>query len=288
MGFDNAYEEIHDPTRVEQWRIQPGTFIAFELDTEFVADRLEASCEAYPELLGKEAVRDVRVFPKGRYLGLVLWSHTYTVDASEDMGESLDDGEGSDGLEGAEVVEELVVNFVSPTPPPAPHQSRCVPIGTFASGSEHAPLQTTTLFPFPGMLQWTTFGTRLEVRSVCDSALHFKLKEDEFERFDERVADDYRASISKRLTQGCKDAEDEAIETLKVPTYTLPAKIWRDVREARRSSSLASAQGPCSLKEAGKSGVMHPVSFAEEVEALSRLIANYDAACCDALDSSVA
>jgi len=264
-----THEQGNVLRRVEQWRIQPGAFIVFALDTELIAERLEANW--YPDVQGDAAVQYVMAFPKGRYLGLVLWSHTYTVDGSHDH--QLD--VMSDVQLGAEeeVVEELIVNFVAPTLPSAPLQSHCVPIApcttipvpSSQSGSSQAPLRTTTLFPFPGLFQWTTLGTRLEVRSVHDSALHFKLKEDEFERLDERIAEDFREA-GGWMSEGCTD---ELVDRLKVPAYTLPAKIWKDVREAGRASS----QG---CKETRNANVMHPTSFVDEVEALTRFVAGCD------------
>ncbi|TCD68341.1 hypothetical protein EIP91_010979 [Steccherinum ochraceum] len=239
--FDSHAEGA--PGRVQQWRIQPGTFIAFELDTNLVADQMQTDCAA---------VDQVRTFSKNRYIGLVLWSHTYTIEPESD-----DDGSLSDDSP-AEVVEELIVNFVSPHPPPAPLQAHYIPIAPMSSKSpiNEAPLQTSTLFPYPNLYQYTTLGTRLEVRTMHDSSLRFGLKEDEFGRLDERIALDFGVL-------GKLGPEDEKAQRLKVPMYSLPARVWRDVREASHSHGL---------KKSGSECITHPSKFVDEVEGLARLV----------------
>ncbi|KAH8091029.1 hypothetical protein BXZ70DRAFT_954010 [Cristinia sonorae] len=245
--------------RVEQWRIRPGTFIVFELDTDFIVSsmKFEPSSRTDHE---EETCQSVLDYPTGRYAGLVLWSHTYVLN-------NLDEYPDDEDLSG-EVVEELIVNFVSPTRPPAPLQSHCVPIAP--SSSTHrdidtTPLQTTTLFPFSNLYQWTTLGTRLEVRTVRDSALRFALKEDEFERLDERVAVDFR-ELGRCRDSGRFGDEDWDAMRLQVPMHTVPVKVWRDVREAGRWC------GGVEEEVSRKAGVAHPLKFVDEVEELVRSV----------------
>lgn len=249
FGSDSDEAIGHTP----QWRIQPGTYIVFELDTDFIAERMKA--DQHHDLSFVAGAEEIRSFPKGRYIGLVLWSHTYTY--NELSGSDADSDESyPDNLGPREIVEELIVNFVAPVAPPPPFHSHCVPITptTNVSGGMHdEPLQTTTLFPFPELFQWTTLGTRLEVRTVHDSTLRFGLKEDEFGRLDERVAVDFRELGDIHDTA-------DAVERLKVPMYTLPATVWRDVREAGRASQKGSVGG----------GLAHPMKFVEEVEELAK------------------
>lgn len=251
-GFGDVLGTSASEKYLEQWRIRPGTFVVFELDTDFVMEQLECS------LRGDVSLRDVKTESGWRFLGLVLWSHTYVVQPPEEGKHEDDPGSG-------EIVEEIVVNFVASTPPPAPLQSHCVPIApakiTFNDPAEQ-PLQTTTLFPFPDLYQWTTLGTRLEVRNVYDSSLHFGLKEDEFMRLDERVAEDYKELGLVR--------EDE-IEKLKVSMYTIPAKVWRDVREAAKG--VGGGLSGTASKEGQGSAVLHPEQFVDQVEELTRQVA---------------
>lgn len=222
-----------------QWRIQPGTYVAFSLDTQSIAERFPHGSESYEtiaQMSGK------------KYVGLVVSSYTYPLDGDEG---------GSEG----EMVEELVVNFVGGSPPDeAGFKNHWMPIFPSTSVSRTqplSPLQTTTFFPWKDRVQWTTSGTRIIVRKLHESKLSFTLDDEEFARFEERVTEDYKSIPSSQPPQPTshplgfisnaemdmdmdpledEDEEEEKhrerIEKLKVPMFAFPAVVWRDIREA--------------------------------------------------------
>ncbi len=239
--------------------MQPGTYIAFSLDPESIAQRFPIGSEPYEtiaQLCGK------------KYVGLVTSSYTYSLEG---------DGSGSEG----EMVEELVVDFVGNSPPSEtgfkdhwmPIFPSSSPSGlgsnrpvtpttlsssqTKMSGSSGSlplsPLHTTTFFPWRDRVQWTTSGTRIIVQKLHDSKLSFSLDDEEFARFEERVMEDYasipsshpphptshplaQVSNAEMDVDTLEDYEEkmrqERIEKLKVPLFAFPAQVWRDIREA--------------------------------------------------------
>lgn len=193
------------------WRIEPGTFVAFSLDTQTIANQFPEDSAIY---------RAVLAFAVGRYAGLVTSSYAY----------HPEDGTGVGTL-----VEELIVNYIGCTPPPVNDlRTHALPIHPSTKLDwESPPLKTTTLFPWQDRFQWTTLGTRLQIINLVESNLKFELSEDDFARFEDKVAGDY-PEMTTRLARAPESAEDEALVRLQVPMFSLPVKVWRDVREADR------------------------------------------------------
>ncbi|CAL1712195.1 unnamed protein product [Somion occarium] len=226
-----------------QWRIPPGSYIAFGLDTLTVAAQFPEDSEAYEV---------ISTFPTGKYVGCVVTSYTHT---GQEWSDGCDDGP----------IEELAVHFVGATPPQEDEMADFwMPISP-ASDNETttrgAPLKTKTLFPWKDKFQWTTAGTRLAVKTVHESSLKFILEDEEFGRLEEQMTHDYPAladTASERMPVD-DDGEFENVrpsfERLKVPMYALPAVVWRDVREANRRDD--------------------PTKFLDEVEELNRLVCQY-------------
>ncbi|PSR70848.1 hypothetical protein PHLCEN_2v13289 [Hermanssonia centrifuga] len=224
----NASTFVGGPTTAT-WRIQPGAYIAFALDTEAIAER-------FP--IGSEAYESVQLFPVNRYIGLVSASYSYN---EEDT---------SDGSKGRSV-EELVVHYVAGSVPRLPGlESLWMPISPF-SDFENASLNTTTLFPLKDRYQWTTFGARLRIEHLHESSLQFPLVEDDFVRFEEQAAIDYPSMAELQASE--LGAEDSfVVDLLKVPSFSLPVQVWRDVREATCRDD--------------------PIEFVAEVSALERYV----------------
>ena len=241
-----------------QWRIRPGSYIAFSLDVRSIAEKFTAGSPAYEEVMQMQSKK---------YVGLVVSSYTY----------SLDDDSRED-----DVIEELVVNFVGNSPPseeglikhsmpiaPSTYSSLSPPgplttsprnVSDTQSPLSQSPLQTTTLFPWKNRVQWTTSGTRIIVRKFHESKLNFYLDDEEFERFEQKVLEDYATiptfHTSSCATQTCSEGNmpdsvmdvdgiecngkgRHRIEKLKVPPFALPAQVWRDIREANERDNPA-------------------------------------------------
>lgn len=239
------------PTSIpsSRWRIQPGTYVAFSLDTESIAQKFAHHSAAY------ESVRRV---PTRKYVGLVVSSYTYLSEENEDDGE---------------FVEELVVNFVGGSPPPEiGFKDHWISISPSMSSTNQSspstqpnyrdqatlppasmePLHTATLFPWKNRVQWTTSGTRLIVHKFHESLLTFNLDDEEFGRFEEKVSEDYSSmhSITDITRSPSDEEQNQRIEKMKVPLFAFPAQVWRDIREADERD--------------------HPVRFLDEVDEMEK------------------
>lgn len=223
------------PPASSVWRIEPGTFVAFSLDTDVVAEQFPVGSDARIAILS---------FPVGRYIGLVASSFAYYPE---------------DGPQCQKLVEELVINYVGDTVPQLDGvQTHAMPIHP-STRLDWAipPLKTTTLFPWKDRYQWTTLGTRLQITQLHESRLKFDLHEDDFAAFEDQVAVNYPDMTNKLAKQQDDGAtNNEVLGMLQVPMYRLPAKIWRDVREANCRDN--------------------PTAFADEVSQLSSLCKGHD------------
>ena len=77
------------------------------------------------------------------------------------------------------------------------------------------------------MVQWTTFGTKLQIETFVDSSLGFRIDDDEFTTLENIIAEDMQ-----KLAQL---PPSHVLEQLKVSKEdALPAKVWRDIRGGHR------------------------------------------------------
>ena len=188
------------------WRVQPGSYIAFSLQVSELAKYHAPDSNAAKALL---------TFQGGRYLGLVVGSY---------VTRSPDD---------TRWIEDLSVLFVSDLEPPFPEVAgHYVPIAPY-QGVEpppRKPITTKDMFPLKNRLQWTTFGTRLQIETLVESSLGFKMDDDEFNHFEAVVCADMAAL---RTLGNCPNWSD--ILKLKVPDCdAVPATVWRDIRGGHR------------------------------------------------------
>ncbi|KAH9949785.1 hypothetical protein B0H21DRAFT_706729 [Amylocystis lapponica] len=188
------------------WRIEPGSFITFSLDSETLAHQLEDHPVAY---------QSVREFRGGRYLGLVMASFVHRVD---------------DGRP----VEELIVNFVANTLPPiaevAHHHLLVEPNESDDPRARGPALQTMTMLPWPDLVQWTSFGTRLVVDTgkLHESSLRFALQDEDMNRLENQATLDHEDFGSIMPLERVED--DDLLRKLLVPDEIHPAEVWRDIR----------------------------------------------------------
>lgn len=158
-----------------QWRIAPGSYVAFSLDTEALA---KANC--LPETESWEAVAN---FSTGKYLGLVVSSY------------SEKDGAGG-------VMEQLSVHLVGKSAPPDGSQDCWVPIGpTSYPERTRRHLKTKTLWPWNDLLQWTTAGINLVVTTFHDSKISIALDDDDFARLEDYSGEDYARSAGRPIME---------------------------------------------------------------------------------------
>ncbi|KII90670.1 hypothetical protein PLICRDRAFT_28649 [Plicaturopsis crispa FD-325 SS-3] len=185
--------------------IEPGTYVAFALATDAIAER-------FPE--DSEARREVAAFPTGRYIGLVTTSFTYV-----------------DEEDGGREIEELVLHYVArePPSPPATKQHWMGIAGADAKSTVgEGPLRTNVFFPVVNAVQWTTQGIRLQVEKMHPSALTFALKDSEFERFEDAAVEHYETIDTS--DPNMDDDEADEVERWAVPLNAIPAEIWQDIR----------------------------------------------------------
>ncbi|KAI0079500.1 hypothetical protein K474DRAFT_623995 [Panus rudis PR-1116 ss-1] len=214
-SYGSAYFP-NDSNTVAQWRIPPGSFIAFSIDTSSVAQQ-------YP--VGSATRENIQRFPVGRYVGVVITSYTLPADTEDPEDEP---------------VEEITVHFVGGSPPPAnalsDHWMAISP--TTQPSLQTPPLQTKPLFPWQDRYQWTSCGTRLHVRQLHESSLKFRLEEEEFARLEDHIMRDLPQLVAtaeyEKSVMG-----DTTLDRLKVPEYCLPAVVWRDIRTADRRDEPA-------------------------------------------------
>jgi hypothetical protein len=185
------------------WRVEPGTYIAFELDLDCIAAQL-------PE--GSAVAEFVKGYPVGRFVGLVISSYTFKDSQTH------------------EAIEELTVNFAANFLPPGnAWKDDWLPIEPCTKldwPMRNAPLQTETMFPWMDFTQWTTLGTRLRITELNESSLRFALSVEEFGRFEECAEIDNSG-------KGELPQETDLATWLQIPvSCAFPAKIWRDIREA--------------------------------------------------------
>ena len=181
-----------------QWRIAPGSYIAFSLDLEALDQPVIASYEASMGL--------VKLHSRPRkYLGLVLRSH------SKRFGEN--------------VVEYLSVHLVGNSTPKG-DLDHWAPIESPSPVHAHEPhpdparaplkMKAGSLFPWNGLRQWTTAGVELVVTHYHDGKIGIALDDDDLQRVEDYSADDYW-----QLRQ-------LGSEGVHVPEIHLPAKVWRN------------------------------------------------------------
>lgn len=188
------------------WRVLPGSYIAFSLELAEVAN-------AYPP--DSKVAQALLTHHSGRYLGLV---------AGSNLARSPDD---------THYIEDLVVLFVSDAPPPVDEAANhWAPIAPFEAADEDGmdldlerkPISTKAMFPLKNRVQWTTFGTRLQIKTLVESKLRFDIDEDEFSEFEGVVTQD-TAELNEH-------PQTAILKKLRVSddTVCLPATVWRDIR----------------------------------------------------------
>ncbi|KAI0040290.1 hypothetical protein FA95DRAFT_900594 [Auriscalpium vulgare] len=185
--------------------IEPGTYIAFALSKTAVS----VQCPFATHL--------VESFPTKRYVGLVTSSTFYK-------------------NEEGELVQELVVNYVSPAQPSNSSLSTAspsVPIFPHATNgpAPAATLRTNTMFPWPDCHQWMTLGTRLLVDQVHKSSLVFALTDDALERVEQLMDAAYKQAHRDQDGDECLDSVE--VQHLSVPEFPLPADVWTDLRDGK-------------------------------------------------------
>ncbi|KAI0917056.1 hypothetical protein AcW2_007288 [Taiwanofungus camphoratus] len=207
--FQESLGESASPTTGPPSRIEPGTYIAFSLDRD-------AICAHFP--LDSPAYRDLqRLFPFGRFIGLVTHSRIYT----------------SDGR----AVQELEVNFVSEGPLTLPSaQNLYLSIEPTVGRSwrgEALKMGTPTPFPFRNLVQWPALGARLKVETLHDASPRIMLDADSFARFQRQTNEDIEEL--NRISSTWTDKEFAMFEHLQVPVWSDPAEVWTDVSCANRT-----------------------------------------------------
>jgi hypothetical protein len=127
--------------------------------------------------------------------------------------------------------EDVIVHFVSKyTPQPSVVADHFVPIfpgGSTAPGDSSA-LHTGILFPWIGYKQWTTLGVRLRILQTNPSSLVFELRNEDFERFEDKAGEDY--SRLETVEAALDDETKDTLARLSVAPVALPAEIWFDIR----------------------------------------------------------
>ncbi|KAG1768561.1 hypothetical protein EDD22DRAFT_967421 [Suillus occidentalis] len=183
-------------------KIRPGTFIVFALSTTELA-------QEYPE--DSADYRKICQYTPGRYLGLVTSTFARW---NEDEGSTDED---------------VIVHFVSKYTPQlsvvADHFVPIFPVSSTALEDSSA-LYTGILFPWIDYKQWTTLGVRLRIRQTNPSSLVFELRNEDFERFEDKAGKDY----SRLETVDVDDETRDTLAKLSVAPVALPAEIWFDIR----------------------------------------------------------
>ena len=196
----NSVETHPQAATTAIWRVEPGSFVTFALDTAAVAAKFPEGSEAYKEILS---------MPVGRYVGFVSSSYGYQDDADE-------------------FVEELIVNYVGSAMPPLEELStHWVPVSPSSKldwSPGISPLQTTRMFPWKDRLLWTTLGTRLDMTHFHGSLLRFALSDDEFAKFEDKASVDYGSGVTSLIDV------DDPMYKLRIPQFKIPAQIWQDIR----------------------------------------------------------
>ncbi|KAG2745416.1 hypothetical protein P692DRAFT_20837547 [Suillus brevipes Sb2] len=185
-------------------KIRPGTFIVFALSTAELA-------QDYPE--DSADYRTICQYTPGRYLGLV--TSTFA---------RWNEVEGS-------TEEDVIVHFVSKdTPQPSVVADHFVPIFPVSSTApeDNTALHTDILFPWIGYKQWTTLGVRLRNHKTNPSSLVFELRNEDFERFEDKAGEDYSRLETVEAT--LDDETKDTLARLSVAPVALPAEIWFDIR----------------------------------------------------------
>ncbi|KAI0754786.1 hypothetical protein C8Q80DRAFT_1266349 [Daedaleopsis nitida] len=188
------------------WRVLPGSYVAFQLNLTEIANNYPPDSKAAQLLL---------TFQGGRYIGLVVNSFL-TRDPTD-----------------THYIEDITVLYVSDAPPPLPEAERFfLPIAPFEiEGVEtegRRPIKTKEMFPLPNRVQWTTFGARLQIKTLIESKLAFKMDDDEFSQVEVIVTADMAA------VEECPPSY--VLKKLRVPEphEPVPATIWRDIRGEHR------------------------------------------------------
>ncbi|KAL6303888.1 hypothetical protein BKA93DRAFT_786123 [Sparassis latifolia] len=190
------------PARHSVQRVEDGSYIAFAVDDDMIAEsELADSVLASP--LGALGPR--------RYVGLVEQSCLYNVDGKW--------------------IEVLDVYFVCHGPPPvAGAENHYLLIGPFNRHiSPETALETEQMVPWVDCVQCATLGIRLVVESFHESGLKFKLRDESFSMFEKQAAK-HLVDLKNTLANGLQSEETNNTRKLMLSDYAVPATIWRDVR----------------------------------------------------------
>ncbi|KAI0632289.1 hypothetical protein C8Q77DRAFT_1074302 [Trametes polyzona] len=193
FSVSNAPESIPPSA----WRIQPGQYVAFSLDTEAVA-----GTTGHPD--GSNEKNAIRQFPVGRYIGLVVGSAHCALRRTRAPGRAQHRG--------------------------ILHAHRAVPGRGGGQDANAPPIRTKTLFPWKDRVQWTTFGTRLQITHLHESKLSFDMDEDEFARCEARVAADMDKMEDVLVQSGGEGPIRDGVGKLRPSPEPFPATVWRDIR----------------------------------------------------------
>ncbi|KAH9924347.1 uncharacterized protein BXZ73DRAFT_103636 [Epithele typhae] len=190
----------------EKWRILPGRYVAFALNT----DSLVASAAE-----GSDHRAALEAFAGRRYLGLVVTSTLHP----------LEDESGA-------YAEDVVAMYVGAAPPPGPAAPLCLPIAPCRLDCEgeaaDGVLTPVRPFPFANRRQWTAFGAE------C------KVDEDVFAALEEVFGRDFAAleALCADMHAPLLDADESGVVTtakLRVapPTSRFQQRLIETIQEAQ-------------------------------------------------------
>jgi hypothetical protein len=201
ISYRAKFAPIVPPTRTRDplTFLRPGSFVLFQLDARVLAAQVHISESS-------ELFERCTQFPTKRYVGLVLGSFG---------------GENDSDLQGYDIA------FVSKSLPPgsgysAESDSFAIPIAPMNRGDidGRRPLRPKP-FPWTGCYQYTVHGARIVPTRTYPSAIEYRLNDEDFEAFDDRVALD-------RRTLSISDEEALLFEDMRT-SVLLPVKVWQEL-----------------------------------------------------------
>ena len=203
----SASDICPSPLPSQETQIKDGAFIAYSLDTQYIAD-------AYRDQLSPDSYRALLAVPVRRYLGLVTWVCV------------LDD------------TDELVVNYVSRRKPPV-LDDLCMPISP-TEGRVSTALEPSPQPPFEDLVVWTTCGTRFRVTHLhdTDDYAHLQdslnsivLEQDDRVQLEEQIAVDI-AQIDALSPVDVPEKPQLLALKPPEPGQNIPVQVWRNIHLA--------------------------------------------------------
>jgi hypothetical protein len=219
VGYERSFHPLSftpGTTAAESGRFQPGTFVAFQLDTAYLKKCVEP-----------EYWKALREASPARPIGMVTSSFVYPLRSQYPL------------------VEELTIHFTSCTKhehlqPVAEFQ---MPINTTSNNrpGQRTPLEVDGYLPPIPIWQCTTLSIRAIVTCVhdapADSQCHLKNKM-EFQRWEQAAVQDYDVLPAKleclipldtNRTWQQVEGQRQCIKSLGVTGHPLPVQIWKNV-----------------------------------------------------------